>query len=269
VEILSSSIAKLGRLLSALLIYVLWQAIWGVPALAQIPVANTSSRGAWSSADIYQIGAVVEYGAGKYIALTKNVCRTPDSSRKDWAILDPGTRSSSEKTAAAELRGPAAAARAGGTAALGGTYARIYVAGTRYSVNDVVTEKGTTYIAVVDGAREDPAIDVAFSLGSWAVISAQSPRWTARATGTASTVRFNGLKNSTTPDGLQRSAELTAEAPKHPLQAQDAFPGCTDLDLQLDPFYRSEHLGADCGTTIRTRTDYSVIGGMLFLSLLK
>jgi hypothetical protein len=139
--------------LSALLIYALWQAIWSVPALAQIPLANMSSRGAWSSAGIYQIGAIANYGATNYTALTKNVAMMPNSSPNNWAILDSGTRSPSEKSAAAELRGPAGAALAGGTAALRGTYARTYVAGTRYSVNDVVIEKGTTYIAMVDGAR--------------------------------------------------------------------------------------------------------------------
>jgi hypothetical protein len=189
-------------LLSALLICALWQAIWSVPALPQIPLANASSRGAWSSTDIYPVSAVVNYGATNYNALTKNVGMTP-------------------------------------------------------------------YIAVSDGAREDPANDVRFTLGNWAVFSAENPRWTTGATRTAATPQFNLLKNTTTPDGLHRPAELTAAEPKHQLQAPDVFRGCNNLGQQVDPFYQSGHLGADCGTTIRTRTDYGVIGSMLILSLFK
>jgi len=257
-------------MLRAFLICALWQAVWSVPALAQIPLANTSARGAWSSTDTYQVGAVVNYGATNYIAITKNVGMTPDSSPNDWAIFGSGrTQSASEKSAAVGLRGPAGAAIARGAPAPRVMYAGPYVAGRRYSANDVVTEKGTTYIAVTDGAREDPANDVRFTLGNWAVFSAENLRWTIGATDTAATAQFNGLKNSTPPQGLHRPAELTAAEPKHKLQAQDAFPGCNNLGQQVDPFYQSGHLGADCGTTIRTRTDYDVIGSMLILSLFK
>jgi hypothetical protein len=138
-----------GTLLSALLM---------APALAQIPRANTNARGAWSPTDLYEVGVIVNYGAINYIALTKNVGMSPDSNSTDWAILDSGPkRSPSEKLPAAELTGTAGAA--GGTTAPRVTYAGPYIAGTRYSVNDVVTGSGITYIAVTEGAREDPAND--------------------------------------------------------------------------------------------------------------
>jgi len=253
-----------------LLIYALWQAIGSVPALAQPPLANTSSWGAWSSTDLYMLGPVVNYGGTNYIALTENVGVTPDSTLSDWAILDSvRTRSASEKSAAAELTGPVGSAIAGGASAPAVTYKGPYVAGRRYSADDVVTEKGTRYIAVTDGAREDPANDFSFSLGNWAVFSPENPRWTASAMATAATAQFNGLNKSTPPQALHRPAELTPAQPANKQHAQGFLPGCNNVGQQVDPFYQSGHLGADCGTTIRSRTDYGVIGTMLIWSLLK
>jgi hypothetical protein len=238
-----------GTLLSAFLI---------APALAQIPYANPTSVGTWSPTDLYEVGAVVNYGATNYIALTKNVGMTPEYSSNDWAIPDSGPkRSPSEKSPAAELTGPAGAA--GGTAAPRVTYVGPYIAGTRYSLNDVVTESGTSYIAITNGAREDPANDVKFSVGNWAVFSAENPRWTLSASGTAATPQPSGPKRSWTAQSLQRPVQLTTAEPKHKSQARDAFPGCNSVALPLDPFYQSRYLGADCGT-VRTRTDYGVVG---------
>jgi hypothetical protein len=262
-----TSTRKIGSHLSALLIYALCLALWSTPSLAETAFANASSRVTWSPTDMYQVGAIVNYAAANYISLTKNVGITPVSSSTDWAILDSAPKRSARDTSvSAETRGPVGAAIAGSTTAPRVTYAGPYVAARRYSANDVVTEGGTSYIAVTNVQHQDPANDVRFSAGNWAVFSTENPRWTLSATGTAATPQPNGPKNFSTPKGFQRPAEPTAVEPKHNLQAQDAFLGCNDLAQQLDPFYQRRYLGADCGT-VRTRTDYGVVGSMLILSL--
>jgi hypothetical protein len=252
--------------LSALLIYALCLALWSTPSLAEAAFANSSSRVTWSPTDMYQVGAIVNYAAANYVSL-KNVGITPASNSTDWAILDSAPKRSPHDTpVSAEMRGSVGAAIAGSTSAPRVTYAGRYVASRRYSANDVVTEHGISYIAVTDVQHQDPANDVRFSVGNWAVFSAENPRWTISATGTAATAQPNGPKNFSTPKGFQRPAVPTAVEPKHNLQAQDAFLGCNDLAQQLDPFYQRRYLGADCGT-VRTRTDYGVVGSMLILSL--
>lgn len=254
---------------SALLICALCQALWSAPSLADTEFANPNSRVTWSPTDRYKVGAIVNYAAANYISLTKNVGITPDSSSTDWAILDSAPKRSPRDTpVSAETRGPVAAAIVGSTTAPRVTYAGPYVASRRYSANDVVTENGTSYIAVTNVQHEDPANDVRFSAGNWAVFSAENPRWTLSATGTATTPQPNGPKNFSTPKSFQRPAEPTAAEPKHNLPAQDAYLGCNNLAQQLDPFYQRRYLGADCGT-VRTRTDYGVVGSMLILSLLR
>lgn len=222
--------------MNAFLICALCQALWSAPSIVESAYADPSSRVTWSPANIYEVGAIVNYAAADYISLTKNVGMTPDSSSTDWAILDSGPRV---------------------------TYAGPYVAARRYSANDVVTESGISYIAVTNVQREDPANDVRFSVGNWAIFSAENPRWTITANGTAAT-QPSGAKRSSTSQSLQRPAEPTAVEPKNKLQARDAFPGCNNVAQQLDPFYQSQY--PDCGT-VRTRTDYGVIGSMLILSL--
>jgi hypothetical protein len=257
---------KGGSLLSTLLICALCRALWSAPSFAETEFANPSSRVTWSPADMYEIGAIVNYGAINYIALTKNVGMTPDSSSTDWAILDSlPKRPPSEKSPAAELTGLVGATLAGNTTAPRVTYVGPYIAGTRYSLNDVVTESGVTYIAITNGAREDPANDVRFSVGNWAMFSAENPRWTLSASGTAAAPQPSGPKRSWTAQTLRRPTEQTAVEPTHK-QARDAFPGCNSVALPLDPFYQSRYFGADCGT-VRTRTDYGVVGSMLILSL--
>jgi hypothetical protein len=261
-----TSTRKLGSQLSALLIYALCLALWSTPSLAEAAFANSSSRVTWSPTDMYQVGAIVNYAAANYVSL-KNVGITPASNSTDWAILDSAPKRSPHDTpVSAEMRGSVGAAIAGSTSAPRVTYAGRYVASRRYSANDVVTEHGISYIAVTDVQHQDPANDVRFSVGNWAVFSAENPRWTISATGTAATAQPNGPKNFSTPKGFQRPAVPTAVEPKHNLQAQDAFLGCNDLAQQLDPFYQRRYLGADCGT-VRTRTDYGVVGSMLILSL--
>ena len=259
-----TSTRKGGSLLITLLICVLCQALWTVPSLAETESANPSSRVTWSPADRCEVGTIVNYAAADYVSLTKNVGITPASSSTDWAILDSAPKRTS---VSAETRGPDGAAIAGSTTAPRVTYAGPYIAAKRYLANDVVTENGISYIAVPSVQREDPANDVRFSVGNWAVFSAENPRWTIGATGTAATPQPNGPKTFSTPKGFQRPAEPTAAEPKHNLQAQDVFLGCNDLAQQLDPFYQRRYLGADCGT-VRTRTDYSIVGSLLIWSLL-
>jgi hypothetical protein len=261
-----SSSSRVGSRWGALLICALCQALWSVPSRAETAFADT--RVTWSPTDKYEVGAIVNYAAVNYISLTKNVGVRPDSSYADSAILDSAPkRSLSDTPVAAEMREPVAAAIASNTTAPRVTYTGPYVAARRYSANDVVTESGIHYIAVTNVQREDPANDVRFSVGNWAVFSAENPRWTIAATSTAATAQPNGPKKWSTPKGFQRPAEPTAAEPKHNFQAQDAFPGCNNLSQQLDPFYQRRYLGADCGT-VRTRTDYSVVGSMLIWSLL-
>jgi hypothetical protein len=264
-----TSTRKVGSQLIALLICVLCQPLWSAPSLANTEPANPSSRATWSPADRYEVGAIVNYAAASYISLTKNVGITPDSGSTDWTILDSAPKRSPRDTpVSAETREPVGAAIAGSNTAPCVTYAGPYVASRRYSANDVVTENGTSYIAINNVQREDPANDVRFSAGNWAVFSAEDPRWTINATGTATTPQPNGPKTLSTPKIVQRPAEPTAAEPKHNLQAQDAFLGCDNLAQQLDPFYQRRYLGADCGT-VRTRTDYGVVGSMLILSLFR
>jgi hypothetical protein len=221
----------------------------------------------WSPTDMYEVGVIVNYAAADYISLTKNVGMRPGSTSTDWAILDSGPkRSLSDTPVAAETRGHVDAAIAGRTIALGVTYAGPYIAGRRYSAHDVVTESGTSYIALTNTAREDPANDVRFSVGNWAVFSAENPRWTITATGTAATVQPIGPKRLSAPKSLPQPPEPTAAEQRHNLQARDAFLGCNNLSQQLDSFYQRQYWGADCGT-VRTRTDYGVVGSMLILSL--
>jgi hypothetical protein len=263
-----TSTRKAGSQLSALLIYALCLELWSTPGLAETAFANPSSRVTWSPTDMYQVGAM-NYAAADYVSLTKNVGITAASNSTDWAILDSAPKRSPRDTpVSAETRGPVGAAIAGSTTAPRVTYAGPYVAARRYLANDVVTESGTSYIALNNVQHEDPTNDVRFSVGNWAVFSAENPRWTISATGTAATPQPNGPKNFSTPKGFQRPAEPTAAEPKHKLQAQDGFPGCNNLAQQLDPFYQRRYLGADCGT-LRTRTDYGVVGSMLILSLFK
>jgi hypothetical protein len=265
-----TSTRKVGSRLSALLIYALCLALWSTPSLAETACANPISRVTWSPTDMYQVGAIVNYAAANYVSLTKNVGITPASSSTDWAILDSAAKRPPRDTpASAGTRGPVGAAIAGNTTAPRVTYAGPYVAARRYSANDVVTENGISYIAITNVQREDPANDVRFSVGNWAVFSAaENPRWAISATGTAATPQPNGSKRLLTSQNFQRPAEPTAAEPKHNLQAQDAFLGCDNLAQQLDPFYQRRYLGADCGT-VRTRTDYGVVGSMLILSLFR
>jgi hypothetical protein len=263
-----ASTRRRGSLLITLLYCVLCKALWIAPSLADTEPANPRSRATWSPTDTYEVGVIVNYAAASYISLTKNVGMTPGSSSTDWAILGSAPkRSLSDTPVSAELRGPVGAPNAGSTAAPRVTHAGPYIAARRYSANDVVTESGTLYIAVTDVQREDPANDVRFSVGNWAVFSAENPRWTITAIGAAATAQPNGPKRLSTPKSLQEPAEPTAAERKHNLQARDAFLGCDNLAQQLDPFYQRRYLGADCGT-VRTRTDYSVVGSLLIWSLL-
>jgi hypothetical protein len=261
-----TSSRKLGSKWSALLIWALYQALWSASSLAETASANASSRIAWSPTGRYEVGAIVNYAAVDFISLTKNVGMTPGSSSTDWAILESGPKRSLSDTPVAELRGPVGAAIAGSTTAPGVTYAGPYIAARRYSANDVVTENGTYYIAVTNVQREDPANDVRFSVGNWAVFSAENPRWTITAPGNAATAQPIGPKKLPTPKSFQQTAEPTAVEPKHNLQAQDALLGCNYLAQQLDSFYQRRYFGADC-ETVRTRTDYGVVGSMLILAL--
>jgi hypothetical protein len=60
---------------------------------------------------MYEVGAILNYAAANYIALTKNVGMTSGSSSSDWAILDSGPkRSASDTPLSTELRGPVGAA---------------------------------------------------------------------------------------------------------------------------------------------------------------
>ena len=264
-----TSTRKGGSLLSTLLICVLCQALWSTSSLAETAIANPNSRMTWSPTDTYQVGAIVNYAAANYVSLTKNVGITPASSPTDWAILDSAPeRSPRDTPVSANMRGSVGAAIASSITASRVTYAGPYVASRRYSANDVVTKNGISYIAVTNVQHQDPANDVRFSVGNWAVFSAENPRWSISATGTTARPQPNGPKTLSTPKSFQRPAEPTAAEPKHNLQAQDAFLGCNDLAQQLDPFYQRRYLGADCGT-VRTRTDYGVVGSMLVLSLFR
>jgi hypothetical protein len=262
-----TSTRKVGSQLSALLIHALCLALWRTPSLAETAFANPTSRVTWSATDMYQGGAIVNYAAANYISLTKNLGIAPDSSSPDWAILDSAPeRSPRDTPVSAETRAPVGAAIARSTTASLVTYAGPYLPTRRYSANDVVTEGGISYIAVTTVQREDPANDVRFSVGNWAVFSAENPSWTISATGTAATVQPDGLKRLSPSKSLQRPAEPTAPEQKHKLQAKDDFLGCNNLAQQLDPFYQRRYLGADCGM-VRTRTDYSVVGSLLIWSL--
>jgi hypothetical protein len=78
-------------------------------------------------------------------------------------------------------------------------------------------------LAVTNVQREDPANDVRFSVGNWAVFSAENPRWTITATSTAAMAQPNGPKKLATPKSLQRPAEPTAAEPKHRMLFQAAI----------------------------------------------
>ena len=247
---------KVSSRLSALLICTLVQLIWSVPAFAQAALANTTDRGTWSSTDIYEVGAVVHYADANYISLTKNVGMAPDSHSTDWAIMrSPRSRPPGGAMVSAKMRGPADAGSASSTDAPNVTHTASYIAGRRYSVNDVVTEHGTSYIAVTDGARDDPANDVRFSVGNWAVLSAENPRWTMSPRSAAATA----------PDRTLRPAVPSAAEPKQYPGARDGFNQCHAAVQPGAPLYREDLVGNDCA--VHSRTDYVFVGSLLLLSL--
>ena len=67
--------------------------------------------------------------------------------------------------------------------ALGFNFRGPWTSTTTYSVNDVATEGGSSYVALEASTAADPAIDVIGSAGNWAVLAAGGAKGTTGAVG--------------------------------------------------------------------------------------
>jgi hypothetical protein len=112
------------------------------PAGPQGP-AGLTWRGAWSAATAYVVSDAVSYGGSSYRRLVAGTTPgTPDADTTNWEILsakgDTGATGSTGNT--------------GATGAAGLTWQGAWVSGTTYSVNDAVTDGGSSYRRKVAGA---------------------------------------------------------------------------------------------------------------------
>lgn len=108
------------------------------------------------------------------------------------------------------VAGPTGAPGAAGTNGIGFLYRNTWGAAVPYSVNDVVTEAGQSYVALAANTGTDPANDVAASGGNWAIMAAagaagaQGPAGTPGTTGPAGPQGLpgaNGVPGSQGPVG--------------------------------------------------------------------
>jgi len=101
-------------------------------------------------------------------------------------------------TGAAGAAGAAGSAGTNGTNGFGFTYENTWSSATAYTTNDVVTENGTSYVALRNNSAVNPAIDVSNSGGNWAIFAAGGAQGSAGPAGPAG------------PDGLAGSAAILA-----------------------------------------------------------
>jgi hypothetical protein len=86
-------------------------------------------------------------------------------------------------------------------ASLGFTYRGPWTAATAYSVNDVTSEGGSSYVALKTNTAVDPVGDVSGSGGNWAVIAAAGAKGTTGAAGAQGQVGPQGATGPAGPQG--------------------------------------------------------------------
>jgi hypothetical protein len=101
------------------------------------------------------------------------------------------------------LQGPQGVAGTNGT---GFAFQKAWNSATAYSVNSVVTEGGSSYVALKASTAVDPANDVATSGGNWAVMAA------AGATGASGATGVTGATGPQGPIGLTGATGATGPA---------------------------------------------------------
>ena len=91
-------------------------------------------------------------------------------------------------------------------ASLGFIFRGPWTSSTSYAANDIVTEGGSSYIALVVNTAVDPAADVSGSGGHWTVIAAAGAKGPAGATGAVGAQGPAGPPGATGPAGPQGPA---------------------------------------------------------------
>ena len=192
-------------------------------------------RNAYVSGTSYNADDVVTEGGSTYVALqaNQNVDPATDVANHggNWAVealagatgaqgaqgiqgvqgpigpIGPiGLQGPAGVTGATGLQGPQGPAGTNGTNGANGqgfTFRNVYVSGTSYNPDDVVTEGGSTYVALQANQNVDPATDVANHAGNWAVEAL------AGATGAQGAQGIQGVQGPIGPMGLQGPAGAT------------------------------------------------------------
>ncbi len=124
-------------------------------------------------------------------------------------------------TGATGPQGPQGPQGIAGVNGSGFIFQNAWTSATGYAVNSVVTEGGSSYVALKDSTAVDPASDVAISGGNWALMAAAGAMGAPGATGasgaTGSTgpqgpVGLTGLTGATGPAGPAGPAGATGPA---------------------------------------------------------
>jgi Collagen triple helix repeat (20 copies) len=127
------------------------------------------------------------------------------------ATGQPGPQGLTGAIGAAGPQGPAGPA---GTNGINGTsvgflYENTWTSSTPYTLNNVVTENGTSYVALTNNTAVDPANDVSTSGGNWAIVAAAGAQGPAGSTGaigpagTTGAIGPAGAQGAAGPQGLQ------------------------------------------------------------------
>ena len=96
----------------------------------------------WNSSTSYSINQVVQFGGSSYISLANlNQGNTPSPSSTKWALVS--------------------ASGATGATGTSFNFRGAYSGSTTYNANDVVTEAGSTYVAIIANSGIDPATNSA------------------------------------------------------------------------------------------------------------
>jgi putative Ig domain-containing protein/collagen triple helix repeat protein len=103
-------------------------------------------------------------------------------------------------------QGPAGATGPVGPAGPGFTYRNTWLSSNPYAVNDVVTEAGQTYVALLANTAVDPLADVTASGGNWAIMAAAGAAGAAGAQGPIGLTGLPGATGATGANGAQGPA---------------------------------------------------------------
>ncbi|HEX9009803.1 MAG TPA: hypothetical protein VF804_05510, partial [Holophagaceae bacterium] len=194
-----------------------------------------SFKGAWTSSTPYAIGDAVSENGSAYVALTASTALDPATdvagSGGHWAVLalqgaqgPQGLQGVQGIPGIQGLPGPAGATGATGPQGVQGiqgatgpkgppvSFQGAWNGSTAYTVGDTVSEGGASYIALSGNLNVDPALDVAGSGTTWALLAARGATGPAGATGATGPQGATGPAGATGPTGATGATGATGPA---------------------------------------------------------